>query len=194
MHANETAPERRGWIVGLYERVIRFVGGCMLGAIVAIMIAQVAARYVFGSSLIWAEELCRYIMVWMTFLLLGTSYKAGEFVSLEMLPASLPVAARRVVRIVMAVPTLVFLALMTWAGWVYASRFDHQTIPALDFIWESLTGGPLNLSIRWIYVSVSVGCGLLFLHILVDLALRAGRLVRGEPDATAIKADAGEVA
>lgn len=194
MHANEAAPERRGGIVGLYESFIRIVGGCMLGAIVVIMVAQVTARYVFGSSLIWAEELCRYIMVWMTFLLLGMSYKAGEFVSLEMLPGSLSVTARRVVRIVMAVPTLAFLALMTWAGWVYASRFDNQTIPALDFIWESLTGGPLSLSIRWVYVSVSVGCGLLFLHILADLALRAGRLVRGEPDATATKADAGEVA
>ena len=180
--------------VRIYERIIRFAAGSMMLTIVVIMVTQVTARYVFNSSLIWAEELCRYILIWMTFLLLGMSYQKGEFISLEMLPGTLSLSARRVLRIVMSVPTLFFLALMTWAGWAYAARFGNQTIPALDFIWESLSGGPLNISIRWVYVSVSVGSALLFLHILVDLVLRAGRLWRGEPDGTEIHPESGEAA
>ncbi|PWV97107.1 TRAP-type C4-dicarboxylate transport system permease small subunit [Hoeflea marina] len=194
MQASEARPGLGYAIVSAYERAMRFAAGSMMATIVIIMITQVTARYVFNSSLIWAEELCRYILIWMTFLLLGMSYQKGEFISLEMLPETLSLTARRVTRIVMSVPTLFFLALMTWAGWTYAARFDNQTIPALDFIWESIAGGTLNISIRWVYVSVSVGSALLFLHIFVDLLLRAGRLWRGEPDSTKTPPDSGEIA
>jgi len=189
-----TAPGWGGALLGIYEQSIRFLAGCMMTAIVVIMITQVTARYVFGSSLIWAEELCRYILIWMTFLLLGMSYRRGEFITLEMLPAVVSVTARRVVRIVMAVPTLVFLAMMVWAGWNYSSRFGNQTIPALDFIWTSLRGEPLQLSIRWVYVSVSVGCGLLFVHILIDAILSFRQILRGEPDQGERIIDSGEIA
>ncbi|SKA38069.1 TRAP transporter small permease [Consotaella salsifontis] len=194
MDTTEPRSGRSGGIAGLYRGLIRFIAGTMMTAIVAIMVAQVVARYVFGSSLIWAEELCRYILVWMTFLLLGLSYQKGEFVTLEMFPGALPVTMRRILRIVMALPVLVFLAIVIWTGWIYASRFDTQTTPALDFIWGSLFGHPLHLSIRWIYVSVSVGAALLFLHILVDLALRFRRLLRREPDRADVMGTSGEIA
>jgi len=189
-----TAPGWVGALVAVYEKTIRFLAGSMMAAIVVIMIAQVTARYVFGASLIWAEELCRYILIWMTFLLLGMSYRSGEFITLEMLPAVINVGARRVLRIVMAVPTLIFLAMMAWAGWSYSSRFGNQTIPALDFIWTSLRGEPLQLSIRWVYVSVSVGCWLLFVHILIDAIVSFRQLVRGEADLDERVVDSGEIA
>lgn len=192
MNTVEPARKQPGGVVDIYRMVVRTLAGLMMSAIFCVMIAQVIARYVFGSSLIWAEEFCRYVLVWMTFLLLGLSYQAGEFVSLEMLPGALPEVPRQIVHIVMAIPTLIFLALVTWAGWEYAGRFEHQTIPALDFIWTSITGHALHLSIRWVYISVSVGSALLFLHILVDLVLRAGRLFRGEPETIEMKPDSGE--
>mgnify|MGYP003633273763 CR=1 FL=1 len=194
MDQSEAKPGLLYAFVRAYERVMRFAAGSMMATIVIVMITQVTARYVFNSSLIWAEELCRYILIWMTFLLLGLSYQRGEFISLDMLSETLSLKARRATRILMSVPTLFFLGLMTWAGWMYAARFGNQTIPALDFISESLNGDPLHISIRWVYVSVSVGSGLLFLHILVDLILRAGRLWRGEPDTTVSHPESGEVA
>ena len=41
---------------------MRFLAGTSMLAIVVIMIVQVFARYVLNASLIWAEELCRYIL------------------------------------------------------------------------------------------------------------------------------------
>ena len=62
-------------VVTGYLRIIRFLAGSCMALIVAVMIAQVFFRYVLGGSLIWAEELCRYLLIWQTFLVLGLAYK-----------------------------------------------------------------------------------------------------------------------
>lgn len=156
-------------LVGGYLRLIRTLAGGSMALIVVVMIAQVFYRYVLGSSLIWAEELCRYLLIWQTFLVLGLAYSKGELVALEFLPEALSPRGKWVLRAVMAVPILAFLGVMGWYGYDFASRFDRQTIPALDFIWTSLTGEALGLSIRWVYVSVTVGAVLMALHVLADL-------------------------
>ncbi|MDK3018624.1 TRAP transporter small permease [Pseudodonghicola flavimaris] len=157
--------------VAHYVRLIQFLAGVSMALIVGIMIAQVFYRYVLGSSLIWAEELCRYLLIWQTFLVLGLVYSRNGFVALEFLPAMLPPRGKWILRAIMAVPIVTFLVAMAWYGYDFASRFDRQTIPALDFIWTALTGDALGVSIKWVYFSVTVGLALMSLHVLADLAV-----------------------
>lgn len=159
-------------ISSIYHSVARAFAGSIMITIVVVMVAQVIARYVFNGSLIWAEELCRYLLIWMTFLLLGIGYETGEFVSLSVVPDMLTPRARDVLHLVMSLPLLWFLVLMVYYGWDYASRFEHQKIPALDFIFDSLFGRPAGVPVRYVYVSVSIGCGLLAIHVIVDDILR----------------------
>ncbi|WP_323039637.1 TRAP transporter small permease [Gemmobacter sp.] len=168
-------------VVSTYLLILRLVAGLSMAIIVVVMIAQVWARYVMGGSLIWAEELCRYLLVWQTFLVLGLAYSKGEFVSLDFLPNALSDRGKWVLKAVTAVPVVIFLAVIARYGADYASRFNNQTIPALDFIWGSLFGRPLGLSIRYVYVSVSVGSALMILHVLADLVTSFGPAMRG-PD------------
>lgn len=140
-------------------------------AIVVIMIVQVFARYVLNASLIWAEELCRYILVWQTFLFIGLAYQRGELVAVEMFTDMLSPIGRLVVKAIVTIPLLVFLGLMIGYGYSYASRFTHQTLPALDFLWASMTGRELGLSVWWVYISVAVGCLLLALHLVASLVV-----------------------
>lgn len=174
-------------IVSAYLAVLRLLAGSSMAIIVVIMIAQVWARYVSGGSLIWAEELCRYLLIWQTFLVLGLAYSRGEFVALDFLPSALPERGRLILKAVGAIPALGFLGIVAVYGADYASRFGNQTIPALDFIWGALFGRPLGLSITYVYISVSVGSVLMILHILADLvtslaAPRAGARQDGIDD------------
>ena len=50
-------------------------------AIVVIMIVQVSPATCFNASLIWAEELCRYILIWQSFLFIGIAYHQGELIA-----------------------------------------------------------------------------------------------------------------
>lgn len=151
-----------------YQRAIEALAGASLFVIVCVMIAQVLARYVFGGSLIWAEEICRYLLIWQTFLLLGLAYQRGDFVMLDILPYMLSARARLMLKLVVAIPILVFLAVIVATGWTYASLFQRQTIPAVDFIWTNLFGHNLGLTVRWIYLSVPVGALLLAAHVIAD--------------------------
>ena len=169
MQTNDTAPSIEMIPLAAYLRVMRFLAGTSMLAIVVIMITQVIARYVFNASLIWAEELCRYILIWQSFLLIGIAYHQGELIVLDMLPAKLSPSARLLIRLIVALPVCYFLYLMVRHGIVYAGRFNAQTIPAIDFIWTSLVGKPAHVPIFWVYVSVPVGCAILLAHIVAGL-------------------------
>jgi TRAP-type C4-dicarboxylate transport system permease small subunit len=153
-----------------YRRVMRFLAGTSMLAIVVIMIVQVLARYVFNASLIWAEEVCRYILIWQSFLLIGIAYHQGELIVLDVLPARLSPSARFLIRLIVSLPVCYFLYLMVRHGIVFAGRFNAQTIPAIDFIWMSLVGKPTHVPVFWVYVSVPVGCAILLGHVLAGLA------------------------
>jgi TRAP-type C4-dicarboxylate transport system permease small subunit len=153
-----------------YRNAMRLVAGTSMLAIVVIMVVQVFARYVLNASLIWAEELCRYILIWQSFLLIGIAYHQGELIVLDVLSARMSPAVRLLIRLLVALPVCWFLYLMVSHGIVYAGRFKAQTIPAIDFIWTSLVGQPAHLPIFWVYVSVPVGCAILLIHILAGLA------------------------
>lgn len=163
------AARARPWPVMWYLATLRFLAGTTMMAIVAIMTAQVITRYVFGSSLIWAEELCRYILIWQTFLFIGLAYSRGELVAVDLVPLMLSPRLRLLLKAVMAVPILVFLWLMTLNGFDYSTRFAHQIVPAVDFIFMSLIGRGVGLSIFWVYVSVAIGSLLLGIHIIASL-------------------------
>ena len=167
---------------GIYSRAIEGLAGASMAVILIIMVVQVAARYLFSGSIIWAEEACRYLLLWQTFLLLGVAYQRGEFVMLDLLPYMLSPRARLVLKCLTAIPVLIFLAVIVVEGFDYASRFERQKIPALDFIWSSLTGENAGVSVKWVYVSVPIGAALLAMHVAADLVVSAIRHRRGIDD------------
>ena len=180
MPTEDPATAARTGPVGWYMRAMRFLAGTSMLTIVVIMTAQVVARYVFNASLIWAEELCRVLLVWQTFLFVGLAYQRGELVAVDVLPELLTPRLRLALKIVVSIPVLAFLGLMAVNGYDYASRFHNQVIPAVDFIWMSISGGGLGVSVFWVYVSVCVGSALLGLHVLASIVgdaldVRAGR-------------------
>lgn len=164
-----------------YRLTIESIGGAGMAVIVVVMIVQVVMRYVFNASLIWAEELCRYILVWMTFLLVGVAFHRGELVAVELVTGALPPKARLALKILVTIPVIVFLAFIVFFGWRFASRMGIQTIPAIDFIWSALGGKEeAEVSVFWIYISAPVGCALLIAHMLTSLVLETRAVARGE--------------
>lgn len=164
--AKASAPMR---LFNAYEGITRLLAGTTMGVIVLIMVVQVVARYVFNASLIWAEELCRYILVWQTFLFIGYAYQRGELVILDLFSTRVPPLVYMAIRIVTAVPISIFLYLIISAGIGHALRFSAQTIPAIDFIWMSITGEPARVPVFWVYVAVPLGCSILLVHYLARL-------------------------
>lgn len=154
----------------MYMQVVCALAAAMMSAIALIMATQVFWRYFLGSSLIWAEELCRYLLIWMTFLLAGAAFQRGDLVAVELVTRMVSPRMRRVLLAPAYLLTAAFLAVIVYYGWQYAARNSVQGAPAIDFIAQALFGRDSGISIFWIYVSLPLGCAILVIHFLVSAA------------------------
>ena len=123
-------------------------------AMVGLVVGNVFARYVLLSSMIWAEELSQYLMVWMVFLGAGLAFRQGRHVAVEMLQDWLPGPVGRIVRWGVLVVTAAFLLALVVLGARYAAFAVGQETPALQ------------ISAAIPYAAVPVGAALFLFHLL----------------------------
>ncbi len=180
----ETTGTRSVWqrIADGYTAAMMALGCSLLAGIVIIMGVQVFYRYVLNDSLIWAEEMCRYFLVWITFLFLGLAYQKGEMISLSILLCRVPRNAQIVLTVFAHLVSIAFLAAIIWYGYEFAEGNSLQTLPAFDFVWSSIAGArkTLGISSFWLYGAIPVGAALLALHMAVMLVVRIRQLLAGE--------------
>lgn len=84
--------------------------GFSLIAMAGIMVIQVIARYLFGNSLTWSEEITRYIFIWSGFLSVSFCNKAGISIKINQLSSMLKGKAQWIVIGVCDLITIAFFA------------------------------------------------------------------------------------
>jgi TRAP-type C4-dicarboxylate transport system permease small subunit len=120
-----------------------------------IIFANVVLRYSTNQSIEWAEEVARYLMVWLTFLGAGPVLRYGGHIAVENFQDSLPIAWARAVRVVIALMLTGFFGFIVWYGVIYVDRVQFQMTPTTQ------------ISMSWVYASMPVGGVLLLAHWLL---------------------------
>ena len=69
----------------IVEQVGRYLGLTLIGAMTLVILYQVFMRYVLNDPPTWSEEISRFMMVWMTFLVAPIAYRRGMNVAIETL-------------------------------------------------------------------------------------------------------------
>ncbi len=138
-----------------FVAVNRWVLILLLAAMACIVFANVALRYLTNESLVWAEEVARHLMIWLTFLGAGLVLRFGGHIAIENLHDLLPGRAGRWLRMLIVAGLLVFFATMAWYGAQYTSVMRFQTTAA--------TG----ISFGWVYLALPLGFVLLIVHLLL---------------------------
>lgn len=124
----------------------------LLAAMAAIIFANVVLRYTTSQSIEWAEEVARYLMVWLTFLGAGPVLRYGGHIAVENLQDSMPAPWAQALRGLIAFLLFVFFAFIVYAGVVYVDRAQYQMTPTTQ------------ISMSWVYASMPVGGLLLLAH------------------------------
>jgi TRAP-type C4-dicarboxylate transport system permease small subunit len=150
----------------------RWVGAFCILLMVVIICTQVFFRYVLGSALAWPEEASRFLMLWSAGLMIGTAYRRGGFVAIELLVVLLPRLLRHVLTLILLTLAMVVL----WKAWTiglrevtgFSGRFasDSLSVPAS---WDFSSWYRIPKS--WQMTSMLVGIGAL-IAITVELMLR----------------------
>lgn len=150
----------------------RWLGAFCILLMVGIIITQVFFRYVLGGALAWPEEASRFLMLWSAGLMIGTAYRRGGFVAIEILVVLLP----RVLRHLLTLALLALAMVILWRAWQighrevfgFAGRFatDSLSLPtSLDL------SSWYRIPKSWQMMSMLVGIGAL-IAITVELMLR----------------------
>ncbi len=145
----------------MLNRIERILVACnrwllilLLVAMACIVFANVVLRYTTGDSIVWAEEVARHLMIWVTFLGAGLVLRFGGHVAIDNLHQAVSTRSARWLRTVVAVGIGVFCLVMTYFSvlYVWATRF--QTTAATD------------IPISFIYLAMPLGFLLMFVHLL----------------------------
>lgn len=165
-----------------FRTALRWLLVTLVGTLLTIMIVQIILRYGFSASLLWAEEVCRYLLIWLAFLAVPLAFERGEVASLTFLSARLSRVPALLLASLAALLSLTLCLVLVYFGWRYATLAGRATIPALRFILEDLFGenAPQAPGTFWVYVALPVGMALLALRLLGDLVLCLLALGRGE--------------
>jgi TRAP-type C4-dicarboxylate transport system permease small subunit len=149
----------------------------MLAAMASMVFANVALRFLTDQSILWVEEVSRFLMIWLTFLGSGIVLRYGAHVAIDTLAQKLPGLAFSIRGAVLGV-LVAFFAAMVWLGTRYAILTWGQTTPVL--------GIPFGA----VYLAMPIGFALMIVHLALMATeyVRSGRfLVAPEFDADAVK-------
>jgi TRAP-type C4-dicarboxylate transport system permease small subunit len=126
----------------------------MLAAMALMVFANVALRFLTDQSILWVEEVSRYLMIWLTFIGSGLVLRYGGHIGIETLQERLPGLAPWVRALIVALLLGLFL-FMVWIGIRYVTLTWVQTTPVM--------GVPMGA----VYLAMPVGFGLMTLHLLL---------------------------
>jgi TRAP-type C4-dicarboxylate transport system permease small subunit len=142
---------------GTFERVMvavnRWIVIAMMAVMATLVFMNVVSRYIFNHSIIWAEEVSQYLMVWVAFLGAGLALRQGRHVAIEILQDRLPSTARRMTRHLVALLLIVFMGVLIVLGFQFARFAWDQETPVLNI--------PLGIP----YMAVPIGALLLLIHL-----------------------------
>ncbi|MBE0448137.1 MAG: TRAP transporter small permease [Actinobacteria bacterium] len=157
------------------NRLEEILASLSLAVMVILISMQVFSRYVLGSSLVWSEELSRYLLIWAVYI--GCSFAAKEDRHLEVtfIRSVLGPNARRFVISLSYIITIIFCGFCVVWG-----------IEMLNFL--ERTGQrtqSLGVSIYWVYLALPVGMVLMSLRMFHRLWLVA---IKGQlPDSSVVE-------
>jgi TRAP-type C4-dicarboxylate transport system permease small subunit len=127
----------------------------MMAVMATLVFVNVICRYIFNFSIIWAEEVSQYLMIWIAYLGGGLALREGRHVALDVIQDRLPARASRGLRAAIGTLVLGFLLTITVLGFRFALFVWNQETPVL------------NISLGIPSLAVPVGTLLFAVHLVL---------------------------
>ena len=125
-----------------------------MAAMVAVVSTQVALRYLFNSSIGWADEVSRLAFVWSIFLAIPIGVRAKAHIGIDILANLLPPGLRGLLARIVALASAGLMASVGWYSYVLAADQWDEKMASLEF------------SASWFVVAVCVGAAHSGAHLL----------------------------
>jgi TRAP-type C4-dicarboxylate transport system permease small subunit len=118
---------------GILSRILEVFMVTILTIMVGLVFGNVVARYAFNSAITWAEEVARFLFVWLTFVGASFGLMRGLHLGMDMVVARLKPRTRSLIEVVNGFIILAFLAVWVVGGvHLIRANLDYMS-PATGF-------------------------------------------------------------
>ncbi|KXS48693.1 MULTISPECIES: TRAP transporter small permease [Halanaerobium] len=118
-------------IFNIFFSIYKFILIILTLSMFAIVGTNVFSRFVLNNSLGWADELSRFIFIWISFLGAVMAYGSDDHVGLNFVIAKIPSAkAQNIISIISDLLIMAVLAIITYYGYIVATSATNVS-PAL---------------------------------------------------------------
>lgn len=118
------------------DRVILHINRWILiiamGAMSVIVFANVVLRYTSGDSILWSEEVARYLMIWLTYLGIGPVLRLGGHMAIDTLQDAVGEPRAKYLRALIVALMLGFCLVLVFVGVDFVERTWVQSTPVTD--------------------------------------------------------------
>lgn len=153
---------------GIVAAISRQLIIAIVAVLTIILVSAVVFRYGLNSSISWAEEGSKYLMVWLTFL--GTPIALRQFghINIDLILNVVPGRLKQLMYFFVNLIILFTMAIIFWHGIKFTQLGMRQVASSF------------NLSMFYMYVAVPIGAGLTCL-VAIEHSLRSLRGI-GNPE------------
>jgi len=119
-----------------------------------VVVMQVFSRYLFNYSFVWAEELVRYLMIWMVMIGAALVQSRNDHIRIDFFPMLAGPRGRRFMETAFRLCTLIFLIILIFKGIkiAYFNRLFESSGLRITMFWPMLAV-PLGAILMGIYTA-----------------------------------------
>ncbi len=149
------------------EQIILFLILSLMTVLIGI---QVFMRYVMDDSLVWSEELVRWLFVWFIWIGMSYAFKENKHICISVFVDLFSNKIKNIIHIITQVVILVFFIRVIVLSWQQATLPFVINQSSVVLYWPF---SDVAISLFWLYFSMIVGCGLsvfrLMQHLVIDI-------------------------
>lgn len=149
-----------------------WLGAGALGIMLVFILIQVFFRYVLGNALPWSEEGARFLMLWMTGLMVPTAFRQGGFVAITMILDIFPRVIGSIINLLFLGLAAVLLYVAMRIGWAEVTGLGGRfAMPAIAVPTSLDLGTWMKVPRGWMMASLATGVTMMFV-VSIELILR----------------------
>jgi TRAP-type C4-dicarboxylate transport system permease small subunit len=137
-----------------------YVLGVMIFGLMLLILVEVFSRYVLNSPLGIADEIGAYMLVAITFMGLGYTWKEKGHVRVEFLVNALSPKNRKILRTFTLLIATVFSIILAYSAWEFVSY---------TAMFKVRSGSWLRIPLKWPQMPIIAGAVLLSLQLISEL-------------------------
>ena len=139
------------------DLVFQAITAFLMMAMAALTLLQVISRYALHAAFPWTEELARIDLIYLTFIGSIVAFQRREHLKIEIIVHALPQGARRWLRVIVDLASMLVLGVVVWQG-----------APLLHKFWPMLSAA-LNWPTTIFYFPVVLSCFVMLVYTALDV-------------------------